>query len=247
MSFKYWSSPFSIVSSLREELTSAGLDHQPWQSVDAIDLNQLLILFDPPDLILSNYANNQSQSNQTDFNLIDLPGRYSEIISVLSKAPCAIVAAWQLLDISYSVSLREILRSDRLSLSSHSQAVTPYPIIDTLCGLGVQYLDRKLCGKISTLYAEIDSIAIRFGRDPDMLYLERLDHTLDEDTVIKSLIKNRTRAEREAFLIDSLYQIQRDYQHHIIESKKIINEYQNLLHEAQSIAGKYRSELAESD
>ena len=247
MSLKYWGSPFPVVTSLSEALSDAGIEYQPWRIVHSIKPSELLILFDPPDLVLSLRANNNTTTNQCDLDLIELSILYCDILEHANHQSIRVIAAWQLLTMSQSLSLREILINYSGDLSSLKLTSNHYPEVDIIPNLGAQYLDQKMNGSLFSLYCQVDGIATRFGRDSDTTYQDRLEQKLDHHAIARALKRTVNSQQRESFLLNGLHQTQQEFRDYVLESKEIMNQYQLLLNESQATASKYRDDLAKHD
>ena len=247
MSVKYWCSPFPVESSLSEALHDAGIARQPWKSIDAIKQSELTILFDPPDLVLSRRADKKTTTNPNDLDLVDLSILYGEILTHANNGSVILIAAWQLHAISQSLSLQEILSHNPGTSSSLNQTSIDYPATNILSSLSAHYLNSQQNGKLFRLYCQVEEIAIRFGRDIDRSYNSRLEKNLDHHAIARTLREAFNNQQRESVLVNGLHQTQQEYRDYVLESNDILKQYQELLHESQCIASKYRDELAKSD
>ena len=247
MEYKHWSSPFPIEASLHSALDDAGLEHHPWEIIGSINLNDLLIIFDPPDLVLTHYSNQETHSNWVDDNINQLSKSYDQILSQASRPSTTLIAGWQLTRVLQTISLKELFSSNEDHLSSLQQDSIEWPNTETFAALGIDHLDRKINQDLSNLYIKVDAIAVRFGRQADTMYLQRLHSHLDEISVVKALQHSAATSRREALLIEGLHKIQNDYRDYVMESKEIIKNYQQLLLESQVLAGQYRDATAKND
>ena len=247
MPYKHWLSPFSIEPSLKSTLDTAGLVQQSWQQIDLLPANEVLLLFNPPDLVFTQADQWSNLELSHEHHISHIANLYQAILKQAQSRSIALMAAWQLQLASQTIALRELFSLNPEHYSALRQDSLDWPAIEPIAAVGVQQLDQQLNGELSNLYVEIDQLAIKFGRPSDSNYSERLCRDLNEKTIIGAIQSYRAMSEREDLMLKAMHKTQEDYRDYMLEAKAVIKNYQELLHESQLIAGQYRNEAAITD
>lgn len=244
MPYKHWLSPFSIQPSLKSTLDTSGLVQKSWQQIDVLPATEVLILFNPPDLVFTQADQWRNPQPSREHHISHIANLYRAILKQAESRSIALMAAWQLQLASQTIALRELFSLNPDHYSTLRQDAIDWPAIEPIAAVGVQQLDQQLNGELSNLYVEIDQLAIKFGRLTDSRYSERLRRDLNEKTIIDAIHSYRAMSEREALMLKAMHKTQEDYRNYILEAKAIIKNYQELLNESQLMTGYYRNEVA---
>ena len=111
----------------------------------------------------------------------------------------------------------------------------------------IHHINHEDDGKLIEIYTEMDQLAVKFGRTTDSHYNERLLKKIDSESALIEIRQIAEQKQREEFLLNNLHQTQQAYRNYYVDSQKIIQRYQELLDESQSIAAKYRQQLTQQN
>ncbi|MGB1416428.1 MAG: hypothetical protein ACPG6X_03000 [Synechococcus sp.] len=247
MTYKYWASPFPVDPSLQSSLNDAGMMEQSWQHIDSLPATEVLLLFNPPDLILTQFAPQIDPILSDESQISHLCNIYQRILNQAQAYSTPLAAAWQLQAFSQTITLAELFSLDSDHYPALRQDSVQWPSIDILAGLGVQQLDHHVDGQLTNLYVQLDQLAIKFGRQSDNNYSERINQELSEKAIVQAFQDIQSLRQRETFVIEGLHKTQREFRDYVLETKAIIKKYQELLHHSQVIAGHYRDDIAKGD
>lgn len=243
MPYKYWLSPFTIEPSFQSTLNNAGLVQQTWKQIDLLPANDILLLFNPPDLVLTQVDQRSNQELSNKHNVSHISNLYQTVLKQAQARSIPLIAAWQLQLTSQTIALRELFSLDPAHYSALRQDSIDWPSIEPIAALAVWQLDQEVNGNLTNMYIEIDQLAMKFGRPSDSRYSERLKENLSEQAVVRIIQDYKAIRQREALMLESLHKTQSDYRDYVLETQAIIKNYQQLLDESQHIAGHYRDEI----
>ena len=148
---------------------------------------------------------------------------------------------------SQTVSLKDIFTLDSDALTLQREHNGPYPDMSTVSALLIHHINHESDGKLIELYTEMDQLAVKFGRTTDSHYNERLLKKINSESALIEIRQIAKQKQTEEFLLNNLHQTQQDYRNYYVDSQKIIQRYQELLDESQSIAAKYRQQLTQQN
>ena len=248
MSFQYWLSPFQISASVQQLLSDAGLQRLNWNQRAERRHEMSLILFNTPDQQIAHLGGANSSVAQSHAWNSELQSLMEEVMDCIKSCPeWCLVAAWQLERMSQTISLKDIFALDSVSLTLQQEHHGSYPDIQTLSALLIHHINHESDGKLIELYTEMDQLSVKFGRTTDSQYNERLLKKIDSESALIEIRQIAKQKQTEEFLLNNLHQTQQDYRNYYVDSQKIIQRYQELLDESQSIAAKYRQQLTQQN
>ena len=176
---RYWFTPFSLSATAYSALNEAGL--HPWPEGQlALSFADSLLLYDSPDRLVAAIEAGPEAEDLTALNLLQ---GYRHLLTWSQQTGQPLLAISQLHGLG-AQGLRSWLAGGAIASQSHGPTL---PIPPLLASVTLSLLEAEPA--LLDCYYDLELRASLLGRDPDMRYLERLQHAAqDADALLHAFL-----------------------------------------------------------